>query len=162
MLLTYLFLPKNEGTFGNIKLGTYICKEYLTRMYYSWSSHSLKKYLGIHMYIVYSLAKLLAYRTLSSPGRNKDLTWMKHKRPLQCVPNHESLEFFRGFHLSELGMDVPSFWSIVTRCVHPLFKWDLCSSRVKTKSGMPKAWVLHYSVDCSQCIGLEKISSYHE
>ena len=55
---------------------------------------------------------------------------------LHCAPNHESLEFFRGFHLSELGMNVlkvthiipilhwtfSRFWSMVTRCVHPLFK----------------------------------------
>ena len=31
---------------------------------------------------------------------------MKHKRPLHSDPNHESLEFFRGLNLSELGMDV--------------------------------------------------------
>ena len=88
---------------------------------------------------------------------------MKHKRPLHCAPNHEYLEFFRGFHLSELGMDVLKvthsipilhwtffrFLNIVT-----LFKWDLCSNRVKTKSSMPKAWFIsivflndyHYSL----------------
>ena len=38
-------------------------------------------------------------------GHYTDLTWMKHKHPLHCPLNHESLEFFRVFHLSELGMD---------------------------------------------------------
>ena len=40
------------------------------------------------------------------PGRYTDLTWLKHKHSLHCAPNHESLDFFRGFHLSELGMDI--------------------------------------------------------
>ena len=31
------------------------------------------------------------------------------------------------------------FWSIVTGYIHPLFKWDLCSDLVMTKSGLPKA-----------------------
>ena len=75
---------------------------------------------------------------------------MKHKRPLHCTPNHESLDFFRGFHLSELGMDAQysnilhwtffQFWSIVTVSVHPLFKWDLCSYRVIGGEHSLKLW----------------------
>ena len=40
------------------------------------------------------------------PGRYTDLTWVKHKHSLQYPLNHESLYFFRGFQLSELGMDI--------------------------------------------------------
>ena len=40
------------------------------------------------------------------PGRYTDLTCVKHKPSLQYAPNHESLDFFRGFQLSELGMDI--------------------------------------------------------
>ena len=40
------------------------------------------------------------------PGRYTDLTSLNHKRPLHSASNHESLDFFRGFHLSELGMDI--------------------------------------------------------
>ena len=25
---------------------------------------------------------------------------------LHCAPNHKSLDFFRGFYMSELGMDI--------------------------------------------------------
>ena len=73
--------------------------------------------------------KLSAYRTLSSPNCYTDLTWMKHKRPLHCAPNHESLEFFKGFHLSELGMDVLKVTHSI-QILHTLFKWDLWSDRV--------------------------------
>ena len=40
------------------------------------------------------------------PGHYTDLTWVKHKHSLQYALNHESLDFFRGFQLSELGMDI--------------------------------------------------------
>ena len=33
------------------------------------------------------------------PGRYTDLTSLKHKRPLHSAPNHEYLDFFRGFPL---------------------------------------------------------------
>ena len=33
------------------------------------------------------------------PGHYTDLTSLKHKRPLHSAPNHESVDFFRGFHL---------------------------------------------------------------
>ena len=65
-----------------------------------------------------------------------------HKHSLHCAPNHESLDFLRGFHLSELRMDVLKvthsisilhwkffrFWSIVTGCV-----W-VCTSFIQVRS----------------------------
>ena len=58
------------------------------------------------LYNIYLSTKLSAYRTLSSPGRYTNLTWMKHKHSLHYAPNHEFLDFFKGFHLSELRMDI--------------------------------------------------------
>ena len=39
------------------------------------------------------------------PVRSKDLTWLMHKHSHHSAPNHKSLDFFRGFHFTELRMD---------------------------------------------------------
>ena len=58
----------------------------------------------------FGLCSLLGKQNILSteylPGRYTDLTWLKHKHSLHYAPNHESLDFFRGFHMSDLGMDI--------------------------------------------------------
>ena len=91
--------------------------------------------------------KLSSYRTLSSPGRYTDLTWIKdvHTQSL-CSKIGKMSSVALLVHPSRTQTS-EILW--ITLEIHDLehseggvyasFKWNLCSDRVKTKSGMPKA-----------------------
>ena len=66
------------------------------------------------------------------------LTWMKHKRPIQCAPNHESLELVMGLALkrrvrAEAFTSGPGHDPLLPRVfqrISLVWAWDGC-----TKSG---------------------------